>query len=196
MDTRELSNIARTFADAIITQGITKAELVMLNALIQQMTMGKIETTPEAVLEVASEALKPKLPPVPKLKPTGKSIEYDNNPNSPTYDPTPAIEIEKVPPRATPTGKAIATEGEACICKHCGKIVYTVIKDIPDNCQASEFFKSFAPYGKAPVMPDNIQIANSEGSISMNCPMCKDIKKSLFLVGGNKGMNGGGIISV
>ena len=194
MDTKELTNIARTFSDAIITQGITKAELVMLNALIQQMTMGKIETTPEAVLETKAETPKP--PPSPVIK-QDKSIEYDDNPDSPTYDPTPAIEVDKVPPRAVATGKIIATEGEACICKKCGKIVYTVIKDIPDNCQAAEFFESFAPYGKAPAMPDNIQISNSEGSISMDCPMCKDRKKSLFLVGGNVSNAGSGdIISV
>ena len=194
MDTRELTAIARTFSEAIIAQGLTKAELVMLNSLINQMTMHRLETTPDIVLEHAADE-KPTPPPPPA--PSAKPIEYDEDPSSPTYDPAPPMDIERVPPRAETTGKIIAYEGEACTCKKCNRIVYTVTRDIPDNCKASDFFESFAPYAKAPAMPDKLQVSNADGTISIDCPMCGDRKKSLILVGGKgKGKSNEEVISV
>jgi hypothetical protein len=196
METKELTEIAKAFSEAIIAQGLTKAELVMLNSLIESMTMHRLETTPDRVLErIADEHPAPKPPPPEPYKPA-KSIQYDDNPGSPTYDPAPPMEVEKVPPRVETTGKIIAQEGEACTCKKCGKIVYTVVKDIPDNCKASDFFTSFAPFGKAPAMPDRVDISNTEGQISIDCPMCDDRKKSLYLVGGTKKQGSDEVISV
>lgn len=193
MDTKEILTIARTFSDAIIQQGLTKAELVMLNSLINEMTAHKLETTPEEVLDKNSDTPSKPLPPIVKKS---KSIQYDDDPSSPTYDPAPQMEIERVPPRVEATGKVIAYEGSACTCKKCGRIVYTVIRDITDNCKASAFFESFAPFGKAPAMLDRVNISNAEGKISIDCPMCDDTKKSLYLVGSAPGVNQGGVISV
>ncbi len=178
----EISDLARTYEETILSNKLTKAEAVMLLALIDARVKSKLFTTTPTVAPVAAstvkfpdDAVKPILPDVvPEKK---KGISYD-----PLYDPAPPFDVEPLPPQTT-TGGIIAQKGHACVCNSCTRVVYMVNKDIPDNCKIPDFIASFTPIDESfPVITKKVEIMNVDGQISMDCPLCRG-SKTLYLTG-------------
>jgi len=172
----ELSDLAKTYEETILSNGLTKAEVVMLLALIDARVKSRLNSVAGVPAPVAKTT---PTPPVVK----SKGISYD-----PMYDPAPPFHIDTPPPRETSTGAILAKEGHACVCNICTKVVYVVNKDIPDNCKIPEFINSFTPTVESfPPLTRTAEIMNVDGQISTDCPLCKG-NKSLYLTG-KKGMD-------
>lgn len=179
MDSKEIVRTAKTFADAITSQGLTKGEIVMCLAIVDTMVkeriglQGQLPKAPSKPAKKAKKVTK-KTPPKPNKKP---GIKYD-----PLYDPPPPMSGDPLPPPDIPTGKVIGRKDSACICDGCHKVIYTIKQDIPDNCPVPQFIDSFKPFGDAPAITDKLEIQNIDGNISVDCPSCGGIK-SLYLIG-------------
>lgn len=185
MTSIELNQIAKTLEDAVLEQGLSKAEIVMVAALLQARLMKALDRyvpddtvvpgakeTPDAVMDIARETDL-------EVKVKSKSIKYD-----PVYDPPPPMSGDSLPPPVEVNpGKVLAKQGQACLCSACNSVVYTVSRDIKDGCKVDEFLDSFVPFQAGiPKLTRKIEIQNVDGNISTDCPSCK-AHKMLYLVG-------------
>jgi len=178
MDTKELNKIASTYEESMLTQGLSHAELVMLLALVEARVRKAMleghEMPPHIIVQEEKPVVEKAV-----IPPRKKGVTYD-----PVYDPPPPMSADPLPPAATaPSGKVIAKQGQACLCDSCTRLVYTVNKNVPDNCKVDNFIDSFTPYTKD-IEPIGFktEIRNIDGNISIDCPAC-GAAKSLYLVG-------------
>ena len=192
MDTSDINDIARAYEESLLGQKMTKAELIMLLALINARISIKIygpseqhepsiKTRPRKTVTLVKTAKKPAAPvrPAKPAKPIKKSVAYD-----PLYDPAPPMSGDPVPPRPEITlGKIIIAKNTAAICDSCRKVIYISNRDITEGMSYDDFAVGFTPTdpGIEPI-GDNIEIQNIDGNISVDCPSCKGVK-CLYLVG-------------
>lgn len=180
MDTKELSKLSKKYSDELAELGLTKAETIMLGALIQarlhQLPFKQVGSV-QAVEEISRKV--EKVTPLATEKPTKASdVPYD-----PMYDPPPPDVGDEPPPRDGAVGKILAPANKACVCNVCNKVVYITNRPVKDGCKVAEFIESFTPTEGMPKMSRKVEIMNIDGAISMDCPSCNG-KKTLYLVGG------------
>lgn len=178
----EILDLARTYEEALMGNNLTRAEMVMLLALIDARVKAKLQQLPSNPTPAPVVVGKDSTGDVPenmKVRETTakKSVAYDN-----MYDPPPPFDVDKPPPQGTGTGAILASKNSACMCNSCGKIIYMINRDIPDNCKVDYFIESFTPIEPAPKMTKKIEIMNVDGQISTDCPLCKG-GKTLYLTG-------------
>ena len=107
-----------------------------------------------------------------------RAVKYD-----PYYDPPPGMVGDAPPPRDVAKDTIIAKAGQACVCNQCNAVVYTINKDIRDNCKVADFIGSFTPFTSGvAALARTAEIQNIEGNISTDCVLCggtgKPISKS------------------
>ncbi len=181
MDIKDLNELAKTHADAIFLEELSKAEIVALLALIQARVMVKVYADiPQyeiAAMVAPGKAPETKTrPPKEPVKPPNKPIKYD-----PVYDPAPPFDVDK-PPERVSTGKVLAEPNHACVCVTCNKVGYTVNKLIKDGDRIDDFLTSYTPMPGIQPLTRKIEIMNVDGQISIDCPICH-ANKSMYLTG-------------
>jgi len=174
MDSKELSAIAKDITDTILSQELSKSEIVMLAALVQARVISVV--LPTSSLPVVPTQKEPAIKEDNPTTQVKKRIQYDE------YDPPPAVDIVEPPPRETSTGKELAPANKACVCSACQKVVYITNASIKDGCKIADFIKAFTPTEGMPFITRKSEIQNIDGNISMDCPSCKT-SKSLYLIG-------------
>ena len=105
----------------------------------------------------------------PKAKIT-KPVSYDNNPDSPSYDPEPPFQLGTLPPRVVNIPEVIMRKGQKIKCMKCGNIIFTINSDIAkDNINTSAIdVESGMDLGDFKFYKG----ANAPG-LSTDCPLCK-----------------------
>lgn len=188
MDIKELSELARTHTEAILSNQLSKIEVIALLSLIEARIMSKVYSdVPKMEIisrEPAGKGQEVKSDhPIEERKPS-KPVAYD-----PIYDPKPPFSPDPVPERPVST-RVLAEPGHACVCAACAKISYMVNKVIKDGDKVDDFLASYTPVDDMPKLTRKIEIMNVEGQISTDCPRCHS-NKSLYLTG--RPSYGGGI---
>jgi len=186
MDSSELNNIAMAYEESLLAQNLTKAELIMLLALVKARISIRIATAPtETPVRKPSISERPhktvaKKTPVKTVKPpTKKSVAYD-----PQFDPPPPMTGDPVPPRNEPSkGKVIIPKNTAAICDACRKVVYITNKDVTEGMAYDDFAAAFTPTDPGiELIGESIDLQNIDGNISVDCPAC-NAPKALYLIG-------------
>lgn len=172
MNSEEITGLADGFVDAILAAKVTRAECIMLLAVIQAKLYQKILPQEQEVIQVKLVEPKPLEVDVPKRK---KEVQYD------MFDPPPPFEPEPVPPRTT-TAKLLAPKNFACFCESCSKVVYTTNRDIFSTDGLEQFRKSFTPMSGAPELAKTTRISNLDGNITTDCTLC-GAPNRLYLTG-------------
>ena len=113
----------------------------------------------------------------PEVKKVVKPLKntYDNDPKSPTYDPEPFMQVDKVAPRNKPKNVKIA-KGTIRVCEKCQKPTVIANKDIVGDLRLSDFDILDKAYGWA----DKVEV-NKKGGICVTCPLCGTL--NLWLLG-------------
>ena len=176
----ELLDLAKTYEETILSNDLTRADVVMLLALIDARVKAKLnQSLPSAPVVASTIAPIETIETHTAITPTRKKeIVYD-----PIYDPAPPFAVETPPPQTQPTGAVMAQNGYACVCNACSKVVYMVNRDIPDNCKIPYFIESFTPMdATTPPLTRKADIMNVDGQISTDCPVCR-ASKTLYLTG-------------
>jgi hypothetical protein len=203
MNSHELNEIAKTYVDTLLAQNLTKAELVMVVALIQARVMSIVNvTTSVTTLSNTGSTITEGMAPKPDIgviegiaslpePPIRKSVPYD-----PETDPAPDIDIVEPPPREDTKGKVLAQSNKVCICSKCNRIMYVTNRTIIDGMLVKDFIEAFTPSEGIPVITRKTEIQNIDGNISMDCPD-KDChgNKTLYLIG-KKSTSTGGLSSI
>jgi len=175
MDTKDLSELAKTHEEALLAQNLTKSELIALLALIQARIYSKVYSNMGPSIVTVPLVSAPKTESEPPKKST-KSVKYD-----PVYDPQPPFEPDK-PPERIVSVKVLAQPNDACVCMACNKVSYTVNRLIRDGDKVDNFLASYTPMPSVPKLTRKIEIMNVDGQISVDCPQC-GANKSLYLTG-------------
>jgi hypothetical protein len=170
----ELVKISGDVKDTLLAIGLTKAELIMVTAMLQARINTVVQGTP--VVAPVTEDI-PQIRGGEEPVKSKKEIQYD-----PMYDPEPPMAIETPPARTTDGNKLLATKGHACVCNACTKVAYVVNRDIKDGMKVSEFIASFSPMDGVKPLTNKIEIQNIDGQISTDCPVC-GANKTLYLTG-------------
>lgn len=184
MTVEELSQLARTYEEAILSNKLTKAEAVMLVALIETRISFKLSTQATRVepkldkIEILEKIPDP-------LKSTG--IHYD-----PIFDPPPPIDPEVLPPRADTSHELLLTKNHACICSACNKVAYIVKADVRNGDKVDKFIDALVPQDGVPAFHRTTEMDNANNQLVIDCPMCK-AQKSLYLKGRKNAAESGSI---
>ena len=145
------------------------------------------------VLEIEyKEGATPKESPIATEKPIGspkkvvrpKKRTYDDDPSSPSYDPPPPFQVDKVPPRpeVVKPGQLLIKEGTVITCSQCGKKAVRAIRNIyaVDNEE-----QGLTPQALEVIDPnydwsEEIEV-DKKGGVKVTCPLCGHL--ALWLVG-------------
>ena len=180
LTSQEINDLARTYEEAILSQKMTKAEIVMLVGLLQARLMKALDAyvVPEEVEDTEPTPSKTLAKATTTVStPPKRAIKYDT-----LYDPPPPFSSDPLPPPPEPTGKVIARKNQVCTCVNCNRIAYIVNKDIADNCKVKDFVASFTAADEVEELTPKIEIMNMDGNISVDCPRCQG-NKTVYLVG-------------
>src|SRR4030042_3175279 len=160
MTVEELAGLARTYEETILEHKLTRAEVVMLLALIdarvkEKLTSKSTVAPAPVTASIDAPATTKKVAASIPVEPTRKkSIQYD-----PLYDPAPPFEVESPHPPVSSSG-ILVQRNQACVCNACGKISYIANRDVPNDCKVDFFIEQFTPFGDAPVLTRKLEIMN------------------------------------
>lgn len=128
-------------------------------------------------------------PEPPKVVTPPKAIQYDNDPNSASYDPEPPMPVEKVPPRAAqfPPDKVILAKDSLIHCKNCKRDILKAIRDIDGSKEKGKGLSldAFEILIEGIAFSDTIALYSEETGRTIDCPACGG-PRTLWLVGGPK----------
>lgn len=202
MNSKDLNEIAKVHVDTILAQELTRAEAIMVVALIQARIVSAVSGVAPTTLPLVKDSFitegmapKPKIgviagtAPMPESIPMRKSVPYD-----PETDPAPDIQIVEPPPREDLKGKQLAPNNKACICSKCEVIAYVTNRPIIDGMKIGDFIEAFTPGEGLQPLSRKTTIKNIDGNISVDCPNCKG-EKTVYLVG-KKPHSTGGVSSI
>jgi hypothetical protein len=197
LTSKDINEIAKTYVDTILAQDLTRAEAIMVVALIQARVVSAVAPTSlplapahdgiEKMIEKEVPAIVMRQVPVASTK---RSIQYDAE-----HDPAPDIDVVEPPPRADLKGKQLAPTNKACICSKCESIIYVTNQPIIDGMSIGSFINAFTPGDGIPEMTRKSTIKNVDGNISTDCPACGGVK-TVYLVGKKPAGGSGGVSSI
>lgn len=179
MNTQDISGLSAGYVSLIRNLELTRAEEVMLIAMIQARLATPIVAKEAREVSTQVPIISTEKP-IPSTPTQHKSIKYD-----PMYDPPPPMTSDTPPPRATTPGRILTKKSTACICSACRKVVYTTNTDVVDGMRVVDFIAAFTPTEGMKPLDRTTEIENFEGNIGIDCPNCGAFKK-LYLTGGPK----------
>lgn len=175
MTVEDLSKLAKTYEEAILSNELTKSEVVMLVALIDTRVKSKLTA------QIPNKA-EPKLEKVEVLDKTPAPLKSTGVSYDPMFDPEPPMKPEVPPPIPDPSGELLLQKNFVCTCYACNRAAYIINDDVHNGEPVEKFINALVPTNGVTQFDKKTQIDSSNDQLKVDCPLCKG-RKTLYLKG-------------